>query len=446
MVCARCGATRMKALRLGVTRVCARSSRRSPGWRWPRCGGRRTERTRTRRTGPARQGGGGHRGGTAPGAATPTPWRSSSSTPSCSPRASVPPSRRWRCWPARRGWWPGRRALGPAATGPRGGCVVQTRQPRHPAAGGGGVGRPRRAGRRGARGAPGPGPAARSAPWPWCRGRPPTPTAPPCDDRAPDAVEVRGPVDGDVVGAGPRSRRACATSWPSVPRPAGPAAGGGRPGAGLRVRHGPALTERARPARGGPGTMARMSRYSIRLYGDPVLRQRAPEVEDIDGTLKQLADDMVQTMYEAPGVGLAAPQVGVQKRMFVYDTGDGEGPVTVVNPVLAEARGEWTFDEGCLSVPGPVVAHRAPQGGAPHRVRPRRQRDLDRGRRVPGPGVPARGRPPRRRAARGAPRRGPAQGGQAHPAHPGARPARRGSRRVAARSPPTSRPARHTGL
>jgi len=104
--------------------------------------------------------------------------------------------------------------------------------------------------------------------------------------------------------------------------------------------------------------MARMSTYSIRLYGDPVLRQRAADVEDIDGTLKQLADDMVQTMYEAPGVGLAAPQVGVQKRMFVYDTGDGAGPVTVVNPVLAEARGEWTFDEGCLSVPGlswPIV-------------------------------------------------------------------------------------------
>ena len=104
--------------------------------------------------------------------------------------------------------------------------------------------------------------------------------------------------------------------------------------------------------------MARMSRYAIRLYGDPVLRQRASEVDTIDGSLKQLADDMAQTMYEAPGVGLAAPQVGVQKRVFVYDTGDGDGPVTVVNPVLAEARGEWTYDEGCLSVPGlswPIV-------------------------------------------------------------------------------------------
>jgi len=98
--------------------------------------------------------------------------------------------------------------------------------------------------------------------------------------------------------------------------------------------------------------------YTIRIYGDPVLRQRAPEVVDIDGRLKVLADDMVQTMYDAPGVGLAAPQVGVQKRMFVYDLHDDLGPRTIVNPVVSEARGEWTFDEGCLSIPGlswPIV-------------------------------------------------------------------------------------------
>ncbi len=95
-----------------------------------------------------------------------------------------------------------------------------------------------------------------------------------------------------------------------------------------------------------------MATYSIRLYGDPVLRQRAREVDDIDGRLAQLVDDMVDTMYEAPGVGLAAPQVGVQKRLFVYDTGDGLGPRTVVNPTISESSGEWTFEEGCLSVPG----------------------------------------------------------------------------------------------
>ncbi|MDE3086158.1 MAG: peptide deformylase [Acidobacteriota bacterium] len=101
-----------------------------------------------------------------------------------------------------------------------------------------------------------------------------------------------------------------------------------------------------------------MAGYAIRTYGDPVLRQRAPEIEEIDGRLKQLADDMLETMYNAPGVGLAAPQVGIQKRLFVYDVGDGEGPRTIVNPVLSEGSGEWTYEEGCLSVPGlswPIV-------------------------------------------------------------------------------------------
>ena len=93
-----------------------------------------------------------------------------------------------------------------------------------------------------------------------------------------------------------------------------------------------------------------MAPYSIRLVGDPVLRQRAAEVTDIDGRLVRLADDMVQTMYDAPGMGLAAPQVGVEKRLFVYDV--GEGPRTIVNPVVVESDGEWSYDEGCLSVPG----------------------------------------------------------------------------------------------
>ncbi len=98
--------------------------------------------------------------------------------------------------------------------------------------------------------------------------------------------------------------------------------------------------------------------YAIRIYGDPVLRQRAPEVTEIDGRLKILADDMVTTMYEAPGVGLAAPQIGVQKRLFVYDLHDEKGPRHIVNPKVSESRGEWTFEEGCLSVPGlswPIV-------------------------------------------------------------------------------------------
>lgn len=91
-----------------------------------------------------------------------------------------------------------------------------------------------------------------------------------------------------------------------------------------------------------------MAPYSIRQYGDPVLKQRAKEITDIDGALVKLADDMLTTMYEAPGLGLAAPQVGVQKRLFVYDL--GAGPGVLINPEIRESDGEWTYDEGCLSV------------------------------------------------------------------------------------------------
>jgi peptide deformylase len=92
--------------------------------------------------------------------------------------------------------------------------------------------------------------------------------------------------------------------------------------------------------------------YEIRIIGDPVLKQVAAEVTDIDGKLARLADDMLVTMYEAPGLGLAAPQVGVQKRLFVYDLQDETGPKAMVNPVISESDGEWTYEEGCLSVPG----------------------------------------------------------------------------------------------
>jgi peptide deformylase len=97
--------------------------------------------------------------------------------------------------------------------------------------------------------------------------------------------------------------------------------------------------------------------YQIRLFGDPVLTQRSAEVTDIDGRLAHLVDDMVETMHQAGGLGLAAPQVGVQKRLFVYQL-EGQDPVTVINPTIAESRGEWEFEEGCLSIPGlyfPIV-------------------------------------------------------------------------------------------
>jgi len=93
-----------------------------------------------------------------------------------------------------------------------------------------------------------------------------------------------------------------------------------------------------------------MAPYQIRVFGDPVLKQVAKEITNVDGALVKLVDDMLVTMYEAPGIGLAAPQVGVQKRLFVYDLGDG--PAALVNPVIAETDGEWVYEEGCLSVPG----------------------------------------------------------------------------------------------
>jgi peptide deformylase len=90
--------------------------------------------------------------------------------------------------------------------------------------------------------------------------------------------------------------------------------------------------------------------YKVRVFGDPVLRKVADEVTDVDGKLVKLVDDMLQTMYDEPGLGLAAPQVGVSRRLFVYDI--GEGPEAIVNPVISESRGEWVYEEGCLSVPG----------------------------------------------------------------------------------------------
>jgi peptide deformylase len=93
-----------------------------------------------------------------------------------------------------------------------------------------------------------------------------------------------------------------------------------------------------------------MATFPIRVFGDLGLKQRCPDVTEFDGALARLADDMIETMYAAPGVGLAANQIGIQKRVFVYDAGDG--PSTVVNPTIAETSEAWEYEEGCLSVPG----------------------------------------------------------------------------------------------
>ncbi len=99
-----------------------------------------------------------------------------------------------------------------------------------------------------------------------------------------------------------------------------------------------------------------MTSYTLRLFGDPVLRQRAREVEELGGTLAKLVDAMYETMYAEAGLGLAAPQVGVRRRVFTYDVGDG--PNALVNPEIVASSGSFTYDEGCLSVPGlhfPIV-------------------------------------------------------------------------------------------
>lgn len=90
----------------------------------------------------------------------------------------------------------------------------------------------------------------------------------------------------------------------------------------------------------------------IRTLGDPVLREPAKPVTDFGPSLRKLFDDMVETMIAAPGVGLAAPQVGISSRLFVFDDGE-TGPTLIANPELSDPVGEQLEDEGCLSIPGP---------------------------------------------------------------------------------------------
>ena len=93
-----------------------------------------------------------------------------------------------------------------------------------------------------------------------------------------------------------------------------------------------------------------MAIFPIRTFGDPVLRTPATAVDVFDDDLRRLTEDMFETMYAAPGVGLAAPQIGILKRICVFDT--GEGAHVMINPEVVETSDEWEYDEGCLSVPG----------------------------------------------------------------------------------------------
>lgn len=93
----------------------------------------------------------------------------------------------------------------------------------------------------------------------------------------------------------------------------------------------------------------------IRLLGDPALREKAGEVEQVDDEIRRLAEDMFETMYAAEGIGLAAPQVGVNRRLFVMDIRDPDiEPRALINPVIVERSGSEGGEEGCLSLPGLV--------------------------------------------------------------------------------------------
>lgn len=92
-----------------------------------------------------------------------------------------------------------------------------------------------------------------------------------------------------------------------------------------------------------------MAIRNIRTMGDECLTKVCKEVTEVNKRTQLLIEDMIDTMYEANGVGLAAPQVGILKRIVVIDV--GEGPIVMINPVILETRGEQTGDEGCLSVP-----------------------------------------------------------------------------------------------
>lgn len=103
-----------------------------------------------------------------------------------------------------------------------------------------------------------------------------------------------------------------------------------------------------------------MAIRKIRTMGDPILNKNCREITEMTPRLKELIEDMFDTMYEAGGVGLAGPQVGILKRVVVIDT-TGEDPIVMINPRIVESSGEQTGGEGCLSVPGKAGTVTRPQ-------------------------------------------------------------------------------------
>ena len=95
-----------------------------------------------------------------------------------------------------------------------------------------------------------------------------------------------------------------------------------------------------------------MAVLSVRKYGDPVLRRRAQPVREVTPEIRRLAEDMIETMYDEAGIGLAAPQIGASIRLMIVGDERGRNPRALVNPVITEQGGSITAEEGCLSIPG----------------------------------------------------------------------------------------------
>lgn len=104
-----------------------------------------------------------------------------------------------------------------------------------------------------------------------------------------------------------------------------------------------------------------MAIRKIRQAGDEILKKKSREVETIDDRLQTLIDDMIETMHEYNGVGLAAVQVGILKRVFVVDLYDDKGPIVFINPIIIKTKGEHEVEEGCLSFPKQFAKVKRPE-------------------------------------------------------------------------------------
>lgn len=99
----------------------------------------------------------------------------------------------------------------------------------------------------------------------------------------------------------------------------------------------------------------------LRLEGDEILKKQSKDIGEIDEKMQILIDDMIETLHKYNGVGLAAVQVGILKRVVVIDTYDGTGPIAMINPVILKTKGEVELDEGCLSFPNKFAKVKRPE-------------------------------------------------------------------------------------